>query len=112
MKTIIETNWTVQELYTYIFIYCMNADYKETSEELDMIISRFGSDMYHKMRLEFKKDNDYQSIQKIQDTLEVFNSSKVEIDKLFNEIKELFLSDGEYVILERILMTGLQKLLK
>ena len=111
MKTIIKTNWTKDELYAYIFIYCMNADYKETSEELNMITSRFGNKVYDKMHKEFEKDTDYTSIQKIKDTLEDYNYTDAEIRMLFNEIKDVFLLDGKYEILERNLFLGLKRLL-
>ncbi|WP_299006763.1 hypothetical protein [uncultured Tenacibaculum sp.] len=32
-----EVNWSKEELQTYLFIYCINADYKETKEELEAI---------------------------------------------------------------------------
>ncbi|MDY0781400.1 hypothetical protein [Tenacibaculum sp. IB213877] len=110
MKTI-TTNWTKKELHAYLFIYCMNADYDETDDELEIIKSKIDDVTYKKMHTEFEKDNDYTSIQKIQSTLADLGYTKDEIENLFNEIKVLFLSDGSYDILERNLMMGLKKLL-
>lgn len=107
----IKTKWTKQELQTYLFIYCMNADYKETKEELRSITSKTDNETYKEMHYEFEKDNDYMSIQKITESFNILNYKKEETEVLFNEIKELFLSDGKYVILERNLMLGLKRLL-
>ncbi|CAM1351365.1 MULTISPECIES: hypothetical protein [Tenacibaculum] len=107
-----EVNWSKEELHTYLFIYCINADFKETKEELEAISLRTNQETYKKMHKEFEKDNDYASIQKINKSLKKLNYGKEEVNKLFEEIKELFLSDGSYAILEKNLLRGLQRLLK
>ena len=111
MKTL-EVNWSKEELQTYLFIYCINADYKETKQELEAISLKTNQETYKKMHDEFEKDNDYASIQKINKSLKNLNYSKEERNKLFEEIKELFLSDGSYAILEKNLLRGLHRLLK
>lgn len=108
----IEVNWTKEELQTYLFIYSINADYKETEEELAAITSKTNQETYKKMHAEFNKDNDYASIQKINQSLKELNYSNEQINSLFDEIKQLFLSDGEYTVLEKNVMTGLKRLLK
>ncbi|CAM1366123.1 conserved hypothetical protein [Tenacibaculum sediminilitoris] len=108
----IEVNWSKEELQTYLFIYCINADYKETKEELETISLKTNKEIYKKMHNEFEKDNDYTSIQKINESLKNLNYDKEEINTLFEEIKELFLSDGKYEILERNLMIGLKRVLR
>nr|WP_299034573.1 hypothetical protein [uncultured Tenacibaculum sp.] len=107
-----EVNWSKEELQTYLFIYCINADYIETKEELEAISLKTNQETYKKMHAEFEKDNDYTSIQKINQSLEHLSYGKEEINKLFDEIKQLFLSDGSYVILEKNLLRGLQRLFK
>lgn len=104
-------NWSRQEFQTYLYIYCINADYKETKEELKKISLKINNEMYKKIHTEFEKDNDYTSIQKIKNSFNNFYYKQEEIDRLFNEIKELFLSDGKYDILEKNLMKGLKRLL-
>ncbi|CAL2102017.1 conserved protein of unknown function [Tenacibaculum sp. 190130A14a] len=112
MGTITETNWTKKELYTYLFIYCMNADFIEAPEELERITSRVDNETYQRMHAEFDADSDYASIQKVKESLVNLNISDAEIEVLFEEMKDLFLADGKYEILERNLMLGLKKVLK
>lgn len=107
----ITTDWSREELQAYVFIFCCNADYKETKEELALIASRVDAATYEKMHTEFERDNDYQSIQKIQYTFQKMRYNQEDVGDLFEEIKTLFLSDGKYDILERNLILGLKKMI-
>ena len=105
------SDWSKKDLEIYLLIYCANANYSESKDEKDFIKSRANSEEYKKMHREFEKDNDYQSIQKIQFSIERHGLSKAEKDKLFSEIKEMFQADGETDILESNLFRGLQHLI-
>ncbi len=109
--TTLTTNWNKKELHTYLFIYCMNADFIEKSDELALIKNKIDDATYVKMHTEYEKDNDFESIQKIQSAFSEHKYSKEQMLTIFNEIKLLFLSDGSYNILERNLMLGLKRLL-
>ncbi len=102
-----DTNWTYDELKAYLLIYCANADFTESKVETDVIKSKILSD-FDKIHKEFKKDNDYQSIQKIQSTIVRLGYTENEKDSLLEEIKEIFLSDEKYDILEQNLFKGLK----
>ncbi|GJM35858.1 MAG: hypothetical protein DHS20C18_48590 [Saprospiraceae bacterium] len=107
----INTNWSKEDLKAYLLLYCANADFVETEEEVNLIQSKVGEDRYKNIHIEFDQDNDYQKIQKIQANLEKHNYSKEQIDSLFQEMKELFLTDGNYDTLEQNLWRGLKRLL-
>ena len=107
-----KTDWSREELKAYILLYCANANFIETKEEKEFIKSKVGEEKYKKVHKEFDRDNDYQRIQKIQHTVERFNYSKHEIDRLFENIKKMFLTDGTIDILEENIYRGLQHLLK
>lgn len=105
------TNWNKQELQTYLLIFCMNANYTETSEEILLIKRKSGYDTFAKMHKEFEKDNDYQSIQKIKKTMRRLGYDDNQKEQVFSEIREVFSADGEFDILERNLKMGLKRLL-
>lgn len=107
-----QTDWSRDELKAYVLLYCAHADIVESKAEKNMIIDKVGEEKYEVIHKEFDKDNDYQSIQKIQSTLDRFDYSKGEIEELFEEIKELFLADGEYETMERNIEMVLQHLFK
>ena len=110
MKTV-ENIWTQEELKAYILIYCANANYEESTEEIEFINSKIPEADFKKMHKEFDHDNDYQSLQKINAHLEHFKYTNDQKEGLFDEIKALFLSDEKYDTLERNLLRGLQQLL-
>lgn len=108
----INTSWSREELKAYILLYCAYADFIETEDEKEYIKSKVGEEKYNKIHKEFDDDNDYQRIQKIQATVAQYNYSKNEIDRLFENIKKMFLTDGSIDILEENIYRGLQHLLK
>lgn len=106
------TNWTREELKAYILLYCAYANFVETKDEKNFIKSKVGEEKYRLVHKEFDQDNDYQRIQKIQHTISRYDYSKSEIDRLFENIKKMFLADGSIDILEENIYRGLQHLLK
>lgn len=106
------TQWTKQELTAYLLLYCANADYIETEEEIELIRSKVDRVRYKAIYKEFGNDNDYQSIQKIQSTIKRLQLSEAHIDTLIEEVKTLFATDGGYDAAESALFIGLRKLLK
>lgn len=107
----ITTNWTREELKAYILLYCAHADFIETKEEVDYIKSKVSNVDYKKIHNEFEKDSDYESLQKIEYTIEKYNYTKKEIDSLFKRIKELFYIDDEFTAAEQSIFIGLKHLL-
>ena len=101
-------NWTKEEFRAYLFIYCAHADFVETKEEVDMIKSTISEKIFWEIHNEFNQDNDYQQIQKITLNFKKFYSTQEQLDGLFDEIKALMLSDGEYDILEQNLFRALK----
>ena len=107
-----QTNWSKDELKTYILMYCSLADFKISPEETDYIKSKIDIDHFEEIQKEVNKSSDYESIQKMLYSMEKHGYSKDEKETLFNEIKELFLSDGSYEALEKNLFNGLSRILK
>ena len=104
-------NWTKDELVAYILLYAANSNFIEDNHERNEIIAKVDMQTFQKIHDEFDADNDYQSIQKIINGLEAHNYSKEDLENLFLDIKMMFLSDGEYDILEQNMMMQLKKIL-
>lgn len=105
------SSWTKEDLKIYLLIYSANADFSESKHELNFIKDKIQNSNYEKLRDEFEKDNEYQSIQKIQSSIKELGYSKLAINGLLEEIKELFKSDDNYDILEKNLFRGLNKII-
>lgn len=106
-----DTQWTREELKAYVLIYGAHADFEESPEEIGLIVSKLGEEIYAKMHSQFANDNDHQSISKIQSSLERLAYSQNEKIALLMELKKLFKSDGDFDIQERNLFSGLERLL-
>lgn len=107
-----DTNWTKAEFKAYLLAYCAQSDYIETEEEKEFILDLVSSDTFKSVHHELKRDNDYQSIQKIQFNIEKFDYSNNEIETLLDDIKNLFMADGNVDILETNLFRALKKIIK
>jgi len=105
-------NWTRKELEAYLLIYCANADFVEHEEEVDFIKLKVEEQVYKKMHKIFNKDNDYQSLQKIQIVLQELSFSEEEKQQLLSEIQKLFVLDDHFTINEYNLLRGLQHIFK
>ena len=105
------THWTKDELIAYILLYAAHSNLDEANHERNVIISKVDMQTFQRIHDEFDADNDYQSIQKIINGIEAHNYSKSDLNTLFSDIKLLFLSDGEFDVLEQGIYTSLKKIL-
>ncbi len=106
-----ETNWTKDEMRVYLLIYSANADFVELKDEVKFIKSSTLNSTYNKMHKEFDNDSDFDSIQKLRNTLERFNYGEDKIGELFKEMVELFQEDGDFSEQEDIFMKGIKRVL-
>lgn len=104
------TNWTKEELLAYILIWSANADFIVDEAETDQILSKVEESVFKKVKREFADDNDMQRLQKVNAALERLNYSSEGKSEIFEEMKELFLSDGNYNTLEKNLELGFKKI--
>ena len=104
-------HWTKEELVAYILLYTAHSNFDEANTEKNVIISKVDMQTFQKIHDEFDKDNDYQSLQKIIKGVEEHNYNNDDLQSLFIDIKTLFLSDGEYDVLERNMFMYLKKIL-
>lgn len=106
-----KVHWTKEELVAYILLYTAHSNFDEANLEKNVIISKVDMQTFQKIHDEFDEDNDYQSLQKIIKGVEEHNYDADDLRSLFSDIKTLFLSDGEYDIMERNMFLFLKKIL-
>lgn len=103
-----KNNWSEEDLKTYLFLFCTHADY---DEKMELIKSNIDKNQFHCIQQEFEQDNDYQGIQKICSAIVKHNYSKEQMNALFQEIKQLFFSGGQYEAFRSSILIGLKRLL-
>ena len=106
-----QTNWTDKELFTYILIYCMKADFKGKITEEDYIKEKLGGQLFIKMLDEFNADNDLTKAIKIKSTVDALELNEGQKETLLNDMEELFTVDGDFDIIERGQLIALKKLI-
>ncbi len=107
-----DCTWSRNELIAYIFLFAAHSDLKEDNHERNLIISKVDMNTFQRIHDEFDSDNDYQSLQKIQNCLNHHHFSSTDINVLMTEIKSLFLADGSYDTMEKHMYNSLVQLFK
>lgn len=107
-----DTNWTKEEFKAYLLLYAANANFFETEEEKETILSMVDPVTYHQIHKELDYDNDYQSIQKILHNIEKYNYSKEYLEILIKDIQTVFDADRNHDVLEDNMILALKKLFK
>jgi len=95
------TNWNHDEFLTFVLIHAALADFEIQDEEHD-IISIIVPEKRFKGLLKFHKGNkDFENINIILKLKDKFCSTEEEKQKVCDEIKTVFDSDGDYNLYER-----------
>ena len=103
--------WNKDDLRAYILLFCANAVLIIKEAELSFIESALSTAKYDDIKAEFKADNDFVSIQKIQDSLTHLGYTEDQLDTLLAEIKQLFWSDGQFDTTERAVFRQLKSII-
>ncbi|EMQ94554.1 hypothetical protein [Xanthomarina gelatinilytica] len=94
-------NWTKAELQTYILLLCANADSEETEEEIHVIKSKTDSNIFEKIYQEFKKDNENERFEKIDENIHHLEYSNQELTQFRKEMHEVFFTDKKLMLMEK-----------
>lgn len=103
--------WTKEVLEGYIFIYVANADFQESYEEREIISDKIDAETSARLHREFEKDNDFQSINKIQDAIARLKYTDEEKDQLIEEVKNLLTADGDFDAAEQSIYSSLKRVI-
>ena len=104
-----ETNWDKKEFKAYTLLYCSQADLAESNAERGIIVKKVGKENYNHIHQEIEQDNDCSRVQKI---MAAAKRLDYDSEKLINDMKEVFFSDGEFDEVEKGVFLLLKKLLK
>lgn len=103
--------WTEGAFKAYLLLFCVNSNYREISQDINILKYRIGKDDLQAVSNEFDRDNDYQSIQKICMAIEEQGYSRDQLYALFREIKELFLSGEKFDNVKRSIFMSFKRVL-
>lgn len=110
MNREMKPHWTLDEFRTYLLLYATHADFLETEEEKEAILSTCEPEQYRRIQREFNLDNDYRQIEKIIVHLGAFKLSKGDVKKLLNKMITAQMADSQPDILEKSMMMLLKRI--
>jgi len=93
--------WTKQELKTYILLLCASADSKRSKDETRLIKSKIDSETFKKIKKEFSKDTEEESLKKVDEAIQLHEYSNLELNQLREDMHEIFNSDKDFGLAER-----------
>ena len=85
--------WTKNEWQLYVLLLCANADYDQTESELALIQSKTEPATFDKILTEFQSDSEEERFRKIDEHVQLFEFSPLEIKALKQEMLAIFSSD-------------------
>lgn len=103
--------WTRDDFLAYVLIYAAKADFAEGPKETEFIRDEVGDETYEAIHSEYEEDTDAERIGKIIDYVQGEEFDKEYANMLFHEITELFMSDGEFSLMEKNLRRALQRII-
>ena len=103
-------SWNFDDFKAYLFIYCTFADHMQVKEERMLAIKKVGMEKFKKLHQQIENDTDDISINKIRRFVKKNSITKDDAKKLMFDVKDMFLSDGEFHKLEKRLYGSLERI--
>lgn len=100
-----------QEFLAYLFLYGASADLVIKENEIELILERVGKEKYDKALSLFEGKSDYERLQFILEHKSVHYPNDEDKQKLLSQLKEIFLIDKDFSIMEQNIFRILQKIL-
>jgi|TARA_B110000263_G_C15183493_1_gene452688 hypothetical protein len=105
-------NWTEEEFKAYLCIYAADSNFEYHIEEKKLIESKFSSETIDKIKEETDDLNDYQRSHIIVEYVKSKDYTQAQLEKMLAEMKEVYLSDGNFDKYEQSIYNMLKKIMK
>ncbi|MCB0481950.1 MAG: TerB family tellurite resistance protein [Flavobacteriales bacterium] len=103
--------WSYEDFLAFALMYAALADNELVEDEVDLIVKRVGVEREEMARKIMEKLSDSERIDLILSFREKYFPTKADHEKLFNDMKEIFMADGKYNQLEQFIMMYLRRIL-
>ncbi len=104
-------DWSYEEFLSYIMLYAASADLEISDKEIDLIKQKSGNINFENVYAKFNSHSDYESIQAIAACKEKHFNSEQELNKVFEDMNKIFISDGHFDELEKNQLRALRHIL-
>lgn len=103
--------WSYEDFLAFVLMYAAYADMELLDEEVELMEERVGHERTVMAKRIMDKLNDNERISVILSFRDKFFPTKEDHDKLFADMKSIFLADGNYNQLEKVVLMYLKKIL-
>ncbi|MBU2527415.1 MAG: hypothetical protein KKC03_12535 [Bacteroidetes bacterium] len=90
------SNWSKEELKIYILLLCTKADSDVTPEEINLIKSKTTTEIFDKMYMEIRADDENTSLEKIEAAIALHHYDITEVFELRKEMRAVFSADKHF----------------
>ncbi|MBD81212.1 MAG: hypothetical protein CL840_20000 [Crocinitomicaceae bacterium] len=104
-------NWSYEDFLSFILVYAAYADTEVRQEEIEAIEERVDHAHFLNAKRVIEKLNDSERIDLILSFREKYFPTPEEHQKLFDDMKSIFLADGKFNQLEQIVLMYLRRIL-
>lgn len=103
--------WSYEDFLAFVLMYAAYADNELVQDEIDAMVEKVGKDREENAKKIMDKLSDSERIDLILSFREKFFPTKEDHEKLFADMKTVFLADGKYNQLEQFIMMYLKRIL-
>lgn len=107
-----KSSWTYEDFMAYVLLYAASANLEINDDEKKILFSKVKYNEYEHVQNVFENENDYDRLQTIQLFRDKYYNDEAALDKLFKNLKEMFLADEKYDSIEKAFFMGLRRILK
>ena len=105
-------SWSEKEFRAYLFIYAADSNFEYNNEEKSFIESKIDLKMIESIKSDTDDLDDFQRLKIITDYIKLKNINKIKLDKMLDEIKQVYLIDGRFDQYEQSIFRMLAKKMK
>lgn len=106
-----EVKYSYNEFLGLLLIYVAHVDMEFTEEEKTLIKQKIGNQAMNKVLADFEEMSDFQAFQTILSYKGIYFPTAEQKEELLDDMKNLFLADGDYTTLEKETFHFLEKLM-
>ena len=105
-------DWTEYEFRAYLFLYAADSNFEYNAEEKSFIESKFDLKTLEKIKSETDDLDDFQRSQIISDYIKIKKYKQKKLNRMLDDVKEVYLSDGKFDQYEQSIFKMLTKKMK
>lgn len=106
-----DNQYSHNEFLAFALLYASHVDIEYSDAEKEKVKSLINQETYDRVYNDFITMSDYSALQTILSYKELYYPTDTQKEQLLNQLKDLFMSDGDFSVMEEELLLFLDKLM-